>query len=252
MSLELRSLEKAAGQLRLAQSVQVSPTIVIGLGGSGTYTVRRLKRLMELRYGLLPLVQFLYIDCDQKAFAPEPELANVQDSERVSLLLQNPEQILDYARKGIGEFEAMRDWLPDSLSVSILRNAIGAGGIRPVGRFAFFANLSEFEQRFRATLTSALAIEQQLATQSREFAGKVTVDTNQLRLYIVGSLCGGTGSSLFLDVAVLARHIIRGQAPNASPSIIGIFYLSSVFQNEPGLRTDRAFLISFALTLTLV
>ncbi|MCS7192017.1 MAG: tubulin-like doman-containing protein, partial [Armatimonadetes bacterium] len=90
---------------------------------------------------------------------------------------------MDNARKGSGEFEAMRDWLPVSLSVSILRNAVGAGGIRPVGRFAFFANLGEanlgeFEQKFRIALNSALAIEKELATQSGEFAGKVTVDTN--------------------------------------------------------------------------
>ncbi len=241
MPLRLESVEKIGAQLRLAQTVQVSPTIVIGLGGSGTYTARRLKRLMEFRYGLPPLVRFLYLDCDQDAFAPEPKLADVQDAEQVNLRLPNPEQILEDIRKGFGEYAVMREWLPDGLSVSILRNAIGAGGIRPVGRFAFFTHLEDFDRNFRSALDSALAIEQQLATLLGELVGRVSVDTNQLRLYIVGSLCGGTGSSLFLDVAVLARQIIRQRAPNINPSIIGIFYLPSVFQNESQLRTNRPF-----------
>lgn len=238
--MPLKALEKAAAQLRLAQTVQLSPTIVIGLGGSGTYTARRLKRLMELRYGLPPLIQFLYLDCDQNAFASKPELAEVMEEE-VSLSIQNPEQILEDARRGVGTYEPMRDWLPDGLRVSILRNAIGAGGIRPVGRFAFFSQLPSFQQKFQGALRNAQAIEQQLETLLGERAGSIKIDPNQLRLYVVGSLCGGTGSSLFLDVAILVRHFIRQQAPNATPSVIGIFYLPSVFQNVPTLRTDLAF-----------
>ncbi len=241
MPLRLRSVEGIGAKLRLAHQMQVSPTIVIGLGGSGTYTARRLKRLMEIRYGLPPLVRFLYLDCDQDAFASKPELSDVQDAEKIDLRISNPEQIFENAREGKGEFAAMGDWLPDELSVGILRSAIGAGGIRPIGRFAFFCHLRDFEDKFRSALDSVLAIEQQLRTQLGELAGRVEVDPNQLRLYIVGSLCGGTGSSLFLDVAILARHIISQRAPNATPSITGIFYLPSVFENEQHLRTNRSF-----------
>lgn len=241
MPLQVKALERVGAQLRLAGTMQVSPTIVIGLGGSGTYTVRRLKRLMELRYGIPPLVQFLYLDCDQNAFTPKPELADVSDSERINLLMPNPEQILEDARRGTGEWEAMQEWLPEGLRVSILRNAIGAGGIRPIGRFAFFCHLQEFQQRFTSALTNCLAIEREIQTRLGAQVGNVTVNTNSLRVYIVGSLCGGTGSSLFLDIAVLARHFIRQQAPNATPSIIGVFYLPSVFQNVPTLRANRAF-----------
>ncbi|MFN4180359.1 MAG: tubulin-like doman-containing protein, partial [Armatimonadota bacterium] len=241
MLLQLKALERAGAQLRLARTVQVSPTIVIGLGGSGTYTVRRLKRLMELRYGIPPLVQFLYLDCDQGAFAPKPELADVGDDEKINLSIRNPDQILEDARRGVGEWQAMQEWLPESLSVSILRSAIGAGGIRPIGRFAFFCHLEEFRQKFNFALTNCLAIERELETLLGAQAERVTVDTNSLRVYIVGSLCGGTGSSIFLDIAVLARHFIRQQAPNAIPSIIGVFYLPSVFQNVPTLQANRAF-----------
>ncbi|MFN3422349.1 MAG: tubulin-like doman-containing protein, partial [Armatimonadota bacterium] len=163
------------------------------------------------------------------------------DNERVELSMPNPEQILKDAREGIGEWKAMQEWLPENLSVSILRNAIGAGGIRPVGRFAFFCHLQDFQQKFTFALTDCLAIERELQTRLGAQAGRVTVNTNRLRVYIVGSLCGGTGSSLFLDIPVLARHFIRQQAPNAIPSIIGVFYLPSVFQNVPALRANTGF-----------
>jgi tRNA A37 threonylcarbamoyladenosine dehydratase len=43
MAVTIRALEELAGQLQLAEQVEVAPTLVIGLGGSGTWTARRLK-----------------------------------------------------------------------------------------------------------------------------------------------------------------------------------------------------------------
>ncbi|MEJ7613456.1 MAG: tubulin-like doman-containing protein [Candidatus Fervidibacter sacchari] len=237
-----RALEDVAGQLQIAQTVQVAPTLVIGLGGSGTWTARRVKRLMQIRYGAIPMVRFLVIDTDQGAFVSEPELADVTDEEKVLLSITNPEQIFQQAKQGVGELEKLRDWLPDSLPVSILRNAEGAGGIRPVGRFALFASFDLVKQRLGTAINSLLAIRQEIETKlSAQEAQSIQVETNQPRIYIVGSLCGGTGSSLFLDIAVLVRHLFKSIAPNATPKIVGIFYLPSVFANEPYLRTSQDF-----------
>jgi hypothetical protein len=237
-----RALEDIAGQLQIAQTIHVAPTLVIGLGGSGTWTARRVKRLMQIRYGAIPMVKFLVIDTDQGAFASAPELADVTDEEKVLLTITNPEQIFQQAKQGIGELRKLQEWLPDSLPVSILRNAKGAGGIRPVGRFALFASFDLVKQRLGTAINSLLAIQQEIETKlSAQEAQSIQVETNQPRIYIVGSLCGGTGSSLFLDIAVLVRHLFKSIAPNATPNIVGIFYLPSVFANEPYLRTSQDF-----------
>ncbi len=128
------------------------------------------------------------------------------------------------------------------LDVGILRHAIGAGGIRPVGRFALFASLQEVWGRLTEALRDILAIEPQLRTTLGEQGERVTVHRAEPRIYIVGSLCGGTGSSLFLDIAVLARHCLRQIAPDTRPSIIGVFFLPSVFGEEPNIRNNIAFL----------
>ena len=237
-----RVLEDVAGQLQVAQDIHVAPTLVIGLGGSGTWTARRLKRLMQIRYGAIPLVKFLMIDTDQGSFASAPELADVTDEEKVLLSINNPEQVFQQAKQGIGELEKLRDWLPDSLPVTMLRNAKGAGGIRPVGRFALFASLDLVRRRLESVINSLLAIQQEIETKLGEQARRIQVATGQPRIYIVGSLCGGTGSSLFLDIAVLVRRLFSQIAPNAEPSIIGLFYLPSVFTNESYFRTNQAFL----------
>ncbi|MGQ9657554.1 MAG: tubulin-like doman-containing protein [Fimbriimonadales bacterium] len=236
------ALEDTIGKLQVAQALHVSPTLVIGLGGSGVWTVRRLKRLMRIRYGDVPLIRFLLIDADQGAFAPTPELAEVPDIERAMLGLQNPEQIYRDAQNGVGDLEKLQDWLPDNLPIHILRSANGVGGIRPVGRFAFFAALDSVLDKLRTALNTCLGIEQELQMRLREQARNLHVDTNQIRVYIVGSLCGGTGSSLFLDTAVLTRELLHQLAPNAGISIVGVFYLPAVFENEPTLRNNTAFM----------
>jgi hypothetical protein len=242
MAVTIRALEELVGQLQLAERVEVAPTLVIGLGGSGTWTARRLKELMRQRYGIIPLIRFLFVDCDQGAFTSQPELADVQDAEKVAMFIRNPEQIWQEVWQGIGERAKWQDWLPEQLDVGILRHAIGAGGIRPVGRFALFASLREVWERLTSALRDILAIEQQLRMTLGEQAGRVIVHHNEPRIYIVGSLCGGTGSSIFLDIAVLVRHCLRQIAPDAQPSIVGVFFLPSVFASEPALRSNIAFL----------
>jgi hypothetical protein len=219
--------------------VEVVPTLVIGLGGSGTWTARRLKKLMRQRYGIIPLIRFLFLDCDQGAFTSEPELADVQDDEKVALVIRNPEQIWQEVWQGkIEERAKWRDWLPEKLNVGTLRGARGAGGIRPVGRFALFASLQEVWGRLDSALRDILAIEQQLRATLGDQAERVTVRYSEPCIYIVGSLCGGTGSSLFLDIAVLVRHCLRQIASDAQPSIVGVFFLPSVFASEPNIRSD--------------
>ncbi|MFA0779650.1 MAG: hypothetical protein RJAPGHWK_001154 [Candidatus Fervidibacter sp.] len=183
-----RALEDILGELQLAQMVRVAPTLVIGLGGSGTWTARRLKRLRQIRYGQNQLVRFLFIDCDQSAFASDPALADVTDAEKVLLHIPNPEQIYRDAVNGVGEYAKMREWLPDGLNVTLLRNAKGAGGIRPVGRFALFASLNEVRQKLEGALNAILAIERELETLLQAQAERVEVEITQPRIYIVGSL----------------------------------------------------------------
>jgi hypothetical protein len=242
MAVTIRALEELVGQLQLAEQVEVAPTLVIGLGGSGTWAARRLKKLMQQRYGIIPLIRFLFVDCDQGAFTRQPELADVQDAEKVAMFIRNPEQILQEVWQGIGERAKWQDWMPEQLDVGILHYAIGARGIRPVGRFALFASLREVWERLDSALRDILAIEQQLRTTLGDQAERVTVHYSEPRIYIIGSLCGGTGSSLFLDIAVLVRHCLRQNAPDAQPSIVGVFFLPSVFANEPTLRSNIAFL----------
>ncbi len=240
MTRILEAVENVAGDLQLARTIEVAPTLVIGLGGSGTWTVRRLKRLMRLRYGKVPLVTFLCIDCDQGSFGSNPQLDDLTDAERAVLTITNPEQILDYVRQGIGELAKMQDWLPDELSVAILRQTIGAGGIRPVGRFALFASLESIRQSLRSALNNVMTIETQLRAVFQEQANNINLDPTQPRIYIVGSICGGTGSSISLDTAILVREELKTLAPNATPGIVGLFYLPSVFDNEQAISANVA------------
>jgi hypothetical protein len=123
-----------------------------------------------------------------------------------------------------------------------LRNATGARGTRPVGRFALFASLEKVREKLRSTLDAVLQIRPEIEMKLGAQAQNIQVEANRPRIYIVGSLCGGTGSSLFLDIAILVRHLFKLIAPDATPCIIGYFYLPSVFINEAFFRTSQSFL----------
>lgn len=127
---------------------EVRPTLVVGLGGSGVYTARRLKQLIQERYDTENLIRFLYIDTDQGAMAQEPNLAEAESDEIVSLSIAHPEQIVDEWRRD-GSLHPYLEFLNGEVNVGLLRNADGAAGIRPIGRFGFHASFESVYPRLQ-------------------------------------------------------------------------------------------------------
>jgi len=107
---------------------EVRPTLVVGLGGSGVYTARRLKRLIHERYNTGGLIRFLYVDTDQGQFQHEPLLADVEPDESVPLAIAHPEQIVDEWRRS-PHLHPYLEFLNGDVNVGLLRNADGAAGV---------------------------------------------------------------------------------------------------------------------------
>ena len=101
------------------------------------------------------------------------------------------------------------------------------GNCGPIGRLAFFRNYVTF----KTLMTDKLRVTRQLASiQEAEERGFPVAADHQL-IYIVSSLCGGTGVGMFLDVA----HRVR-QEVGSNASIVGIFLMPSTFESE--IRSD--------------
>ena len=211
---------------------EVRPTLVVGLGGSGVYTARRLKRLIHERYNTGGLIRFLYVDTDQGQFQHEPLLADVEPDETVQLAIAHPEQIVDEWRRK-PELHPYLEFLNGDVNVGLLRNADGAAGIRPIGRFGFHASFDSVYPRLQQAVQQIMQVEEQVRALMATVRYSVEVVSSQPRVYIIASLCGGTGSGIYFDTALVLREILLKQ--NLDGELVGIFYLPSVFQNEAGI-----------------
>ncbi len=193
--------------------------MVVGVGGMGTNTVRAVKRRFRNVWGgdqLPGMIQLLALDTEplvnrldqEPLFADEFAYMGKFDATRlVANLDQHPE---------IGRW-----WHYPSIPLGYIHN--GAKQLRPIGRLCFFRNYVTFKQLLETKLSNLDKIRDMETAQNRGFP----VVGNYQLIYVVSSLCGGTGSGMFLDTA----HRIRAQVRN-NARIVGIFYLPDVLEAE--------------------
>jgi hypothetical protein len=209
----------------------IYPTLVIGLGGSGANVVRYVKRRFLKTWRADDVSGFTDLPGALQVLAVDTEpLVNPSDEE----------PLYSHEFAFLGKFDATRlvqnrqnhapylewwQWDSNDLPLGYIHN--GARQLRPIGRLAFFRNYVTF----KTLLTDKLRATRQLASiQEAEERGFPVAADHQL-IYIVSSLCGGTGAGMFLDVA----HRVR-QEVGSNANVVGIFLMPSVFESE--IRSD--------------
>ncbi|MBD2412984.1 hypothetical protein FACHB389_28325 [Nostoc calcicola FACHB-389] len=202
----------------------INRTICIGLGGTGRDVLMRIRRLIVDRYGdlsNLPIVSFIHIDTDKAAtqvtgirtgstyhgvdlsFKEAEKVTATMSSNEVSMFIQGLERRSEYTRHG--PYDHIGRWFPPQLLRNIKAVEEGAKGIRPVGRLAFFHNY----QKIKTAIESA-----ERRTRGHDsllLKTGLKVEPG-LSIFVVGSLCGGTGSGMFLDIAYSLRYLYRDES----------------------------------------
>jgi len=235
--MESNILDEVLSAVHYAQGGQFRPTLVIGLGGSGVETARRVKRLLRERYTVKNLISFLFLDTDEGQYLKRPELAEVEQSERASIVVRRPEDLLAEWKRKPRLHPQYQNFLADEMNVSLLRDASGAAGIRPAGRFAFHASFDVLYPQFlEPVVNRIMQVRERALALMQGATQQIDITQSQPRVYILSSLCGGTGSGIFLDTAVVMRHIFNQTGLDGE--LVGIFYLPSVFRNETGITAS--------------
>ncbi|MBN1875750.1 MAG: hypothetical protein JXA33_16115 [Anaerolineae bacterium] len=105
---------------------------------------------------------------------------------------------------------------------------VGAGRFRQFGRIALFNNIQDVIGVFLTTLKAI-----------RQMGG------SQIYIHVVGSLAGGTGAAIFIDVAHLCKQLANEVGFAQSPVVFGHFVLPEGFRgtlqvqiDNPGVRQD--------------
>lgn len=194
-------------------------TLIVGLGGTGTEIVRRVRRHWSL-VGMPSDVALAIVD----ARCNEPQGGIIEDAyfTPVGPGIAFQSDFADTERY-------TRDWFPgDRLRPDPQVDfSDGCGNARANGKYFFFRFAQQIETALRNAHQSLVARRPDARNPQR---GKT-------RIILVGSLGNGTGGGTFMDVGALAKEIFLQTSP--SVECFGVFIPSSVTRfGQEGSRLE--------------
>ena len=181
---------------------KICTSLVIGVGTTGNEIVQQIKADIQKVYGEIPpIVKFLVLETRKTPGASvgsEYRYMPVENAEDVVRLIDSYSDT---------------EWFPkDMVHPEDARDMErGAGRIRALGRLSLWANVDEIEDAISYAFGSITD------DRTRQRAMEKYEIVDQIYIYIVGSLVGGTGGGILIDVAYLVRNI------TTAGSIKGIF-----------------------------
>lgn len=214
------------------------PGLIVGLGGTGQWVLTWLKRDLMLSHdGQMPSnVRLLAIDTNTQLEAGVRMVGGRQE-EAVRLgnvtlgrgefvyvggdSMPLAERVKQGDYPNIGHWYHAQRWL-DMMPPAAFVLDDGAGRIRQFGRMSIFKDIlnEATGSRIWRALSNAL-----------DAVGKETSDKHRLEINVVGSFAGGTGSGMFIDIALLLR--LMADQRDIHHVLRGFFALPSVFTSAP-------------------
>ncbi len=212
--------------VNVTKNLSVRQSIAIGLGGMGSFTLGHLKEKLCQYFDLKNFdgVNFLAIDTAK----PDANVCREVEVVTEFLQLESPSNfydIIDHPEK----YPDIMGELPDKLDYSLFKEAEsseeGAGTWRSFSQIIFRSgnNYKKIYEKIEQLFSST--------QKQQDKNGKIVQFSNvPLNIFIIGSIFGGTGSGIFIDIAAIARQIAKRK--NAPARIIGIFFLPGFTQTK--------------------
>ncbi|MBN2303661.1 MAG: hypothetical protein JXQ72_04250 [Anaerolineae bacterium] len=218
--------------------VNLRPTLVIGLGGSGHRVVVHLKARLHEQLGedtgYDRVIKLLAIDTANENFTarqpnhPDLEPVRLAPDREFVRISDVPLHDLMYSKE---TNEAIAAIFPEVLHSTHIDQ--GAQQIRRLGRIALFYHYTRIKSHLTKTIAALRGVDVigHLDHPTPDGKEMYITDRNRLRVIIVGSVCGGTGGGTFIDMAYLVRHIAKqaGIASTRAVDVIGMLFLPGVF-----------------------
>ena len=183
-------------------ALPLQPTIFLGAGGTAARTFRHLRRRLCDRFGdwqETGQIQMLLVDTDIRALADATrgeDAGALHDSQTLALPLRPSK---DYRAQS----EQLLQWMSRRWLYNIPRS-LRTEGLRPLGRLAFVDHSDAILGCLR----------QRICTAMKHLGDRVVGPLAGLpapRVFVVGSLAGGTASGMLLDLAYAVRTVLAQQ-----------------------------------------
>ena len=183
--------------------LELTPTVFVGIGGTAARILGHLRRRTLGRFGnpaRVPAFKTLLLDTDPKTLADAGQSSgrcHIPVEDTMVLPLRRPQDYREARSQHLRWIS--RRWLYN------IPRSLRTDGIRPLGRLAFIDHLQQAAQRIRQLLNQVT--DEESVKRSQEHAG-VTFKPRSVRVYVIASISGGTGSGIVLDVAYALRHLL--------------------------------------------
>lgn len=199
----------------------VIPTVFIGIGESASETLKHVRRQLFRRFGNLDdisTVKTLILDSDDANLARcvrGTDGTEFSPDDLVVLPLRRPQ---DYRSKS----KELLSWLSRRWLYNIPRS-LQTQGLRPLGRLSLVDQGFETLRRIRSVImqvTDADAIRQASEATNTKFV------SGRIRIYVVASISGGTGSGISLDLGYGVQSLL-GKLGLPRDDVYGILMYST-------------------------
>lgn len=213
------------------------PALFIGIGSTGLSILEKFEDLVFEHYGrpALPIFRYLALETREGAEVRRSEWG-LSEIRLLKPVIRNTDAVRNALDAGQKAY--LRSWLdPNLLRIPGSQFTDGAGNIRMAGRLLLWENwestsqaLNEAYQQISTTGNKEATMNFLQAHYARlGVAGEPTVEDLPL-VYLVGTLCGGTCSGMFIDLAYYLKQITGLWARNlANPHLARVVGCFTVF-----------------------
>lgn len=197
---------------------QIRPTLIVGLGGTGKAVLVRVKaRFRETFPEALQLIKLVALDTDAQELAVPTASGDTISLDKTEFLNIGNVPTVQILENLDTSYPHIKVWLPSNLPKEAIFD--GAKRIRPLGRLAFFFHFGKIYDFLHGQIHALANIHN--IVQDPQIMREDGMNTN---IILVSSICGGTGSGIFLDTTYLLRHLC-----DQNISLTGILALPRVF-----------------------
>jgi hypothetical protein len=192
------------------------PTVIIGIGGSGKLVCKFLKKNFAERFpkewinpstGLPPIINLSIIETEPGKEKEELSLPDLPDVPTIAAHIDEKTLKAMQKKNFLNKNPQIEQWLFPNLPIKEIIG--GAGQIRQAGRLAFFRHRAAYGKIKEAITTAVNSVRSDEAINFNTHLSKggIQVPDRTPRCYIITSVCGGTGSGMLLDIAGIVKNL---------------------------------------------
>ena len=229
----------------------ITPTLFVGLGTTGTNILIKLRELMAEEYGHAGLPLFRYIAIETHGEVNVKNTNQMDDYERINLIRATIPNVKPIRLKLTPREPLHNPHLVDWLDRELLKIEAGgfmdgASNIRMAGRLCLWENWPDIQTTFANAIGAIMAPATKrktinILTERKKIAGHPLDDTGSIKVYVLGSLCGGSCSGMLIDVGYFFRYLLSAYGDKSR--INGIF---TMFDENHAAKPDAMFNIRSA------